>query len=46
MAIVQNERENWVLLPNVDWQTYENLLRGRGSSYTPRFTYDRGSWRL
>ena len=34
--------EQRVLLENVVWETYENLLSGRGENRVPRFTYDRG----
>lgn len=30
------------MLRNVDWETYESLLSGRGDNRVPRFTYDRG----
>jgi len=43
MSTVLSLPEQRVLLRNVDWQTYENLLAAHRDSAAPRFTYDRGS---
>lgn len=42
METVKSPAEQRNLLKNVDWETYESLLSGRGDNRVPRFTYDRG----
>lgn len=39
---VQSLAEQRVILRNVDWETHERLLEGRGESRVPRFAFDRG----
>lgn len=43
MSTILSLPEQRVLLKNIDWQTYENLLAAHRDSSAPRFTYDRGS---
>ncbi|MBI3972636.1 MAG: Uma2 family endonuclease [Chloroflexi bacterium] len=42
MATVQSLAEQRVLLHNVTWDTYEQLLAAHADSSSPHFTYDRG----
>ena len=42
METIKSPAEQRVLLENVGWETYEDLLSGRGENRVPRFTYDRG----
>lgn len=39
---IQSPAEQRVILRNVDWETHERLLEGRGESRAPRFAFDRG----
>jgi len=43
MATILNLPEQRVLLKNIDWHTYEDLLAAHRDTGAPRFTYDRGS---
>jgi len=42
MATLQKSPEPSVVLENVSWRTYENLLADLADSSAPRLTYDRG----
>jgi Uma2 family endonuclease len=42
METVERPAEHRVILHNTSWETYERLMRERGESRVPRFTYDRG----
>ena len=42
METIKSPAEQRILLENVSWETYEDLLSSRGENRVPRFTYDRG----
>ena len=42
MATVLNPPEERITLPDVSWETYEQLLANYENSANPRFAYDRG----
>lgn len=45
MATVESVQEQWVVLWNTSWETYERLLHER-EGRAPRFTYDRGMFEI
>ena len=42
MATVLSEPEQRIILPNVSWKTYDQLMMDHTDCSAPRFTYDRG----
>jgi Uma2 family endonuclease len=42
METIKSPAEHRIILHNTSWETYERLMKERGESRVPRFTYDRG----
>lgn len=42
MAVAEHVQEQRILLRNISWETFEQLLEARGEARSPRYTYYRG----